>query len=312
MVRLVTLGLVAALFFSSTFVLNRAMSLEGVHWVWTASLRYGWMLLILCLWILVKSGPKALAAVFRVFREHWVFWLVAGTIGFGFFYAPICFSAAYAPGWVIASTWQATILATPLVLLGFGRRVPVRGILLTLLIFAGILLVNLAQAGTVSTRQVLLGVLPVLAAAFAYPTGNQMVGEAKAGTHRSIPHITDPIMENAPARVLLITLGSVPFWLLLIVAVRPPAPSGGQVLNTFLVALSAGVIATSVFFHARHSATRAYQIAAVDATQAGETVFSLIGEVLLLSGALPDAMGSAGLGLTVLGIVLYMVGQSRR
>jgi hypothetical protein len=43
MVRLLGAGLLAALFFSSTFILNRAMSLEGGHWVWSAALRYGWM-----------------------------------------------------------------------------------------------------------------------------------------------------------------------------------------------------------------------------------------------------------------------------
>jgi len=38
--RLLWLGLLAAALFSITFVLNRAMSLEGGHWVWSASLRY--------------------------------------------------------------------------------------------------------------------------------------------------------------------------------------------------------------------------------------------------------------------------------
>ena len=27
------------------------MRLEGGHWLWTASLRYGWMLVLLCLWL---------------------------------------------------------------------------------------------------------------------------------------------------------------------------------------------------------------------------------------------------------------------
>ena len=44
MLRLITYGLLAAFFFSSTFVLNRAMSLGGGHWVWSAALRYGYAL----------------------------------------------------------------------------------------------------------------------------------------------------------------------------------------------------------------------------------------------------------------------------
>lgn len=310
MVRLVTLGLVAAAFFSSTFVLNRAMSLDGGHWVWTASLRYGWMLLLLCSWLAITSGPRSLRSVTRVFRAHWRFWLLVGTVGYGCFYAPLCFAASYAPGWVIASTWQSTILATPLVLLFFGRRVPMRGVLLSSLIFVGILLVNLEHANAMSVIEILLSVVPVLFAAMAYPIGSQLVGEAKDGGHPSVPHIVDPIMNSAPARVLLITIGSLPFWVVVIAIVGPPAPSGSQCLNTALVALSSGAIATSVFLYARHSTTKPYEIAAVDATQAGETVFSLIGEVLFLAGALPHLLGSVGLLLIVLGIVFYTVEQT--
>ena len=104
MLRRVAIGILAALFFSSTFVLNRAMSLAGGHWVWTASLRFGYMLLFLVLLIWITSGRQALLLVWRVFREHWLFWILAGSIGFGVFYALITFSAAYAPGWVVATS----------------------------------------------------------------------------------------------------------------------------------------------------------------------------------------------------------------
>ncbi len=310
MVRLVMLGLVAAAFFSSTFILNRAMSLAGGHWIWTASLRYGWMLILLSGWLACRSGPRSLVAVARVLRAHWRFWLLVGTVGFGCFYAPLCFAAAYAPAWVVASTWQSTILATPIVLLFFGRRVPTKGIVLSALIFIGILLVNLEHAGEAGVRALFLGIAPVLLAAVAYPVGNQLVGEAKAGKHRNIPHIADPIMSSAPARVLLMTLGSLPFWVFTIALVRPPAPSGEQYFNTALVALLSGVIATSIYLHARHSTSKPYAIAAVDATQAGETVFSLAGEVLFLAGSFPHVSGSVGLLFIVLGIVLYTTEQA--
>jgi len=58
MLRLVLTGILAALFFSSTFVLNRAMSLDGGHWLWTASLRYVWMLLLLCIWLAVAGRAR--------------------------------------------------------------------------------------------------------------------------------------------------------------------------------------------------------------------------------------------------------------
>ncbi len=312
MVKLLGAGLLAALFFSSTFVLNRLMSLEGGHWVWSASLRYAWMTLFLIAGpILIGRGGLLLDAM-RLLRRHWLFWLVAGTIGFGVFYAGVTFAASYAPGWVVATTWQVTVLASPLVLLAFGRRVPLRGVFFTILIFMGIVLVNLGEMQAENWRNVLLGALPVLAAAFAYPVGLQLVWEARSGGHTRIPHIVDPVLSDSFARVLLLTLGSLPFWLLMIVAVQPQPPSAGQWVNTALVAILSGVIATSLFVFARHQARNAYELAAVDATQSAEVLFALVGEIVLLGAAAPGAVGWVGVALTILGLVLYLLAQGRR
>ena len=97
MVALIALGLLSGLFFSSTFVLNRLMSLEGGHWVWSASLRYLFMILFLLIVIRLFQGKKTLLGVLKLFYAHWFFWSVAGSIGFGCFYALLCFSANYAP-----------------------------------------------------------------------------------------------------------------------------------------------------------------------------------------------------------------------
>ena len=311
MSRLITIGVLASLFFSSTFILNRGMSLAGGHWAWTSSLRFGYMLVFLALILLVTQGKKALAQVLEVFRQYWVFWTIAGAIGFGVFYSLITFSATYAAGWVIATTWQLTILATPIVLRFFHRQVPTKGILLTALIFAGIVLVNVEQATTINLQTVLLSAAPVLVAAFAYPIGNQMVWEARHGERKRIPHIQHPILENGFARVLLLTLGSVPFWIVLLIATNPPPPTSGQLISTALVALLSGVVATTLFLYARHLSKHPYEIAAVDATQSMEVVFSLIGEILLLNGAIPGVLGIAGIALTVIGLVAYIVMQSK-
>lgn len=312
MLRLLALGVLSALFFSSTFVLNRAMSLAGGHWLWTASLRYGYMTLFLSLWLIITGKTRLLRDVVTIFRQHWRFWSMAGGIGFGLFYATITFSSAFAAGWVVAATWQITILATPLVLLCFGRRVPTRGILFSLLIFLGIVLVNVEHAQLTSWRAVLLGGLPVLVAAFAYPFGNQMVWEARQVRHSWLPHLDHPALENTVVRVLLLTLGSLPFWLVLILVVQPPPPSSGQLVNTALVALLSGVIATSLFLYGRHLAVNAYELAAVDATQSAELIFSLLGEIILLNGAWPGALGLVGIGLTVVGLVLYLLAQTKK
>jgi drug/metabolite transporter (DMT)-like permease len=306
MTRLIATGSLAALFFSSTFVLNRAMSLQGGHWVWTASLRFGFMLIFLVALLLITQGKRSLVDVKDIFIKHWVFWILAGSIGFGVFYSLITFSSQYAAGWIIATTWQTTILATPIVLVFFGRKVPTNGLIFTGIIFIGIILVNIEHAALTSLRDVLFSALPVLIAAFAYPIGNQLVWEARVGSNARIPKIDYPILENGFARVLLLTLGSLPLWILLLLLNSPPAPTSGQLLSTALVALLSGVIATTLFLYARHLCKQPYEIAAVDATQSMEVVFSLIGEIIFLGGKLPGPLGFIGVALTIIGLIFYM------
>lgn len=307
MFRRVSLGVLAALFFSSTFILNRAMSLAGGNWAWSASLRYGYMLVFLILILLITRGWNGLAQVFRVFAEYWLFWIIAGSVGFGVFYALICYSAEFSPAWIIATTWQTTILSTPLILAIFDRKVPSRGLLFTGLIFIGILLVNIEHASSTGLGVMFSGTLPVLVAAFAYPLGNQMVWEAHRAENPFLPQIRSEILENGFARVLLLTLGSVPFWIGLMIFVHPPPPSAGQWLNTALVALFSGVIATTIFLYARHLCQHSYEIAAVDATQSTEVIFSLLGEIIFLNGALPGPLGLVGILLAVAGLVAYVL-----
>jgi len=305
MFRLILLGILSALFFSSTFVLNRAMSLEGGHWLWTASLRFGYTLVLLGLYLLISKGAKYLADIVRVFTRFWLFWCIAGSLGFGVFYSLLCLSASYAPGWIIATTWQITILATPIILIAMGKKIPLKGALLSGLIFAGIVLVNFEYAGTVTFPEVAFGVIPVLIAAFAYPAGNQMVWEASQSGYKLIPVINHPVMKDSFARVLLLTLGSIPFWLTLLLFIHPAPPSSGQMINTAIVALFSGVIATTIFLHARHHCSHPAELAAVDATQSMEVVFSLLGEILFLHGAFPGKVGLTGISLTIIGLVAY-------
>ena len=310
MTRLILIGVLSALFFSSTFVLNRAMSLQGGHWVWTASLRYLYMLIMLSGWLILSGKSRLLLETVAAYRRNWCFWTIAGSTGFGIFYALLTFSASFAPGWVVATTWQSTILATPLVLLLFGKQVPLRGIFFTLLIFAGIVLVTCEQAGSAPLGEILLGVLPVLGAAFAYPLGNQLVWEARHGKNPRLPAIDTPVLDSSIGRVLIMVLGSIPFWLALLIFLQPPAPTAGQFLNTALVALLSGVVATTLFFHARHRARTPFELSAVDATQSTEVLFSLGGEILFLHGAFPGPVGIAGIALAVLGLILYLRSQS--
>ncbi|WP_136523539.1 DMT family transporter [Geomonas ferrireducens] len=310
MTRLILLGTCSALFFSSTFVLNRAMSLQGGHWIWTASLRYFYMFFMLGLWLALTGKSRLLKDVFTAFRSNWCFWTVAGSTGFGVFYALLTFSSSFAPGWVVATTWQSTILATPLVLLLFGKRVPMRGVFYTLLIFIGIVLVTLEQAAAASLRETVLGILPVLVAAFAYPLGNQLIWEARHGKIVRLPEASTAVLDDSAARVLIMVLGSLPLWAVLILFVHPPAPSAGQLVNTAMVAVFSGVLATTLFYKARHLAKTPFELSAVDATQSMEVVFSLLGEIAFLGGAWPGAAGGIGIVLSLLGLVLYVRSQT--
>jgi drug/metabolite transporter (DMT)-like permease len=246
MVALIALGLLSALFFSSTFVLNRLMSLEGGHWVWSASLRYVFMVLFLVIVIRLFQGKKPLQALLKLFWEHWLFWMVAGSIGFGCFYALLCYSADYAPAWVVAATWQLTIIASLFVLMLFGRVFPKRIWVFSTIIVIGVGLINTSHITTFHFIEFVKGAFPVLIAAFCYPFGNQLVWESKHG-HVHFPKIDSPLLENAFNKVFLLSLGSLPFWLVLVLLINPSMPSLGQVFNTSLVALLSGLIATTLF-----------------------------------------------------------------
>jgi hypothetical protein len=101
------------------------------------------------------------------------------------------------------------------------------------------------------------------------------------------------------------TMGSIPFWVLLLIIVAPPLPLKGQLINTGIVAVSSGIIATSIFYKARNASKSPYIISAVDATQSGEVIFSLAGEILLLNGVLPNLTGGIGIIIILVGIVGY-------
>lgn len=312
MARTLFYGILAALFFSTTFLLNRVISLEGGHWLWSAVLRYGFVLLFIVVGLVLTGHRQLITAAVSIYRQHWLFWTITGSIGMGIFYSTICFSAAYAPSWVIAATWQSTILITPLMLLGFGRKVPMKGLVFAVLVFIGVLMINAEHASETSLHMALLGAVPALISACAYPIGNQLVWEARMGERfkRFIPHIERPELDNSFCKILVLTLGSIPFWLLLLVVTMPAAPSTSQVFNTAIIALFSGVIAYSLFLLARQRARNSFEITAVDATQAFEAIFTLAGEMLLLGAALPSTTSFLGMALIIGGVMSYTFFQS--
>ncbi|MEN2750460.1 multidrug resistance efflux transporter family protein [Psychrobacter sp. FBL11] len=356
MVKLILLGLLAGALFSSTFILNEFMSDAGGHWFWSASLRYIFMWLIITALIVFQHGFGRVKALLAIFIAHWRFWCVTGGIGFGVFYTGICFAADHVAGWVVAATFMFTVVTSLLVLLAFGQRFDKKFIIYALLVFLGVVLVNVSEglrasevqlAAASMTDMLIFGALPALIAAFSYPIGNQLVWQVSFNSRKhtaelrrmrdpaahddvaelettakpaaqskkppsqlalliaKIPALETDLLQDAFNKVWLMTLGSIPYWLVLGLIIRPDMPSTSQVFNTLLVAILAGVGATSIFLFAREQAQTSSEVAGVDSTQASEVIFALIGGILLLGNTVPSLMGLIGIGLIMLGLVLF-------
>lgn len=305
MIKLILLGILSGAFFSTTFVFNDVMSVSGGHWLWSAILRYFFVIIFLGIILILQGGIKRLKDVCKLFMENYWFWTISGTIGYGFFYALLCFSADYSPGWVIAATWQFTMFSGLFVFMMFGKKFPKKIWIFSFIIFVGVCLVNLSHMENFDLKALLLGGLPVLIASFFYPMGNQLVWEAKNGDHKNVPKITSKLLSNAFNKVFLMSIGSVPFWIILLIIINPPSPSDSQIITTALIAFFSGILATPIFLYARNLAKDSNEIAAVDSTQASEVGFSLIGGMIFLGNATLNFYSILGIALIMGGLLLF-------
>ena len=149
------LGLLGAAFFSVVFVLNHAMALDGGAWEWSASLRYLLSLPAFAVIVALRRGSGGIGPVLDALRAHPGRWVLWSTVGFGVFYAPLCFAAEHAPGWLVASAWQLTIicgvlLAPVLYSDPARRRVPKVAVGLSGLVLLGVALTVIQTPGGVT------------------------------------------------------------------------------------------------------------------------------------------------------------------
>ncbi|USK31539.1 multidrug resistance efflux transporter family protein (plasmid) [Bacillus sp. CMF21] len=309
----ILIGICAAFFFAFTFVLNASMELSGGSWIWSASLRFIFMVPFLLCIVIMRKNLRPLLNEMRKQPGKWMLW---SFVGFGLFYAPLCFASAYSPGWLIAGTWQITIISGALLAplffetihtkngpLQIRGRIPFRGLIMSLIILFGIVLMQMEHAKQLSIENLLLGVVPILVASFAYPLGNRKMMDVCEGRL------------DAYQRVLGMTLASLPFWFLLSLygLFTVGLPSGGQSLQSLLVALFSGVIATVLFFKATDMVRGNMQkLAAVEATQSMEVLFALAGELLFLSIPLPSPLSWFGIVFVILGMILHSYVSNRK
>lgn len=218
---------------------------------------------------------------------------------------PLTYAASFGPGWLVSGTWQFTIVAgvllAPLFVtvidgVNVRQRIPILSLIISFVILIGIFLIQIPQAQTLSFKTFILGILPVLIAAFAYPLGNRKMMEVCGGRL------------DTYQRVLGMTIASLPIWICLAIyaLMTVGLPSGNQVFQSFIVGISSGVIATTLFFIATdRSREDQGKLAAVEATQSTEVLFAIMGEMLLLGIPLPTPIALIGIVVIILGMLLH-------
>lgn len=303
----VLIALASALFFTTTYVLNRAMATAGGHWAWSAALRYLLTLPMLALLLPLRGG---FAPVWAALRAHPWIWLLWSGIGFTLFCVLLTWAAAFAPAWLVAGTFQLTVIAgmllAPLLYRDERARLPRAALTLGVLIVAGVGLMQGAHFGGELPREAWFALGAVAASAFLFPLGNRAILLHLERTGESL---------NATQRVFGMTLASQPFWLVVAAyagaVAGVPAPS--QVLLAAGVALCSGTIATILFFHATamvRDDPRA--LGAVEAMQAAELIFSTMLGIAFLGEHMPSGWAAVGALLVIAGIVFIGVLVGRR
>ena len=294
----VALALVSALFFTSTYVLNRAMATAGGHWAWSASLRY---FLTLPMLALVLPWQGGFAPVWRALRAHPWIWLAWSGIGFTLFCVCLTWAAAFAPAWLVAGTFQLTVIAgmllAPLLYRDQRARLPRAALALGCVIVLGVAIMQGAHFHGELDREAWLALAAVTLSAFLYPLGNRAILLHLERSGESL---------NATQRVFGMTLASQPFWWLVAVYAGnvAGAPAPMQVALAAGVALFTGTIATILFFQATGMVRNdPAALGAAEAMQAAELLFSSALGVAFLGEAAPHGIAVLGAALVILGII---------
>jgi len=303
----VAIALASALFFTLTYVLNRASATGGGHWAWTACLRY---FITLPLLLPLMPWQGGVMPVWRAIRAHPWAWLRCSAIGFVVFYLLLSYAAGSGPSWLVAGSFQFTVIAgmllAPLIYRDARRRIPLAALGIGAVIFAGVLLLQLGHAHGALDRAGWIALACLLAAAFMFPLGNRLLLLHLEGTGEQL---------NATQRVFGMTLASQPLWILVAAFAWQQAgtPPATQVWLAAGVALSAGVIATILFFQATGMVRdNPVALGAAEAMQAAELLFATLLGVAFLHEAWPRGIAAWGALLVILGIVAFARLVARR
>jgi len=301
----VAIALLAALFFTFTYVLNRAIASDGGHWAWTASLRY---LMTLPMLLPLMRWQGGVAPVWRALRAHPLAWLSYSGLGFVLFYVLLAYAAGSGPSWLVAGSFQFTVIAgmlcAPFVYRHAAvgdtrRRIPRAALAVGVLILAGVLLLQFGHAHDTLDRAGWIALACVLGSAVLYPLGNRMLLLHLERSGETL---------NATQRVFGMTLASQPLWWLVAAFAwqQAGAPSASQLWLAAGVALSAGVIATILFFQATGMVrNNPVALGAAEAMQAAELLFATLLGVTFLHEPWPQGIAVWGALLVVAGVLAF-------
>lgn len=296
----VGLALVSALFFTFTYVFNRSLVTSGGHWAWAVILRYLFTLPLLAMVLPWQGGLGELPTELRRHARPWLLWSAVGFVLFG---VPLTWAASSGPSWLVAGSFQTTVLAgpllAPLIYRDGRRRLAWRTLALGALIVAGVFALQWGHAQGQLSRGDWLAIGAVVLAAFAYPLGNRKL----------LLHLEQGSSQlNAVQRVFGMTVCSWPLWLLfaLVAWFTIGPPTGREALLAGGVALSSGTIATILFFRATDMVrSDPTALAAVEAMQAAELLFASLLGVLFLGESWPQGYAAFGALAIIVGIALF-------
>lgn len=296
------IGLISSLFFSSTFLVTKLMGVDGTSWAWTAALRFILALPFLFFIVLIKSNFKSL---FSSMKEHFLSWLLWGNLAGVGFYFFLSFASIFAPAWLVAASWQLTIVAGLLLSPLFytiantknGKKkirgkIPVNRLLVSLFILLGVALMQINAAGNISIKNLLLGFIPVAIATVLYPLGNRKLMNICEGKVDSFQRSFGVSLVSMPLCIILSFYGYT----------QSGIPTSSQFVQAIILAVSSGVIATITFFYATDKAKHNLSLlAAVESTQSAIIIFTIIGSMILLHSSFPR-------GLSLIGVIIITIG----
>lgn len=277
------LGILASLFFATTFILNRSMQLGGGSFFWTASLRFLFMFPCLLSLVALQRGHGRIIQEIKRHPKEWFLW---SFVGFGVFYFFLSWGADHGSSWLVVGAWQITIVMGVLLTPLFNRHIPRRALFISILIVAGVFLIVYENAVEVSLYDTVFALVTITIAGIAYPLGNRKL--------MALDHDLSTI-----ERVYAMTICSAPFWVLVSCAGYIHGggfPSASQTFQGAMVGIFSGTLATLLFFHATDlSKFNEKALAITESTIAGEVVFTLLGGIIFLHDPIPGVISTIGL-----------------